>query len=568
MGEMRMPPCQQACPSRTNVSKYIRLILEGDLYGAWKVNRATNVFPSICGRVCVHYCEGACKRQNIKPRDGESLSTGPVAIRGLKRFITDHLPPDYAKRFLDETLPIKKNNKAVAVIGSGPAGLTIANDLTLSGCEVVVFEALPEPGGMLRVGIPPYRLPTEVLMDEIDLLRKLGIKIRLNSVLGRDVILEDLRKGFDAVFVAIGAHRPKLMKVKGEHLEGVFPGITFLRRLSLGEAVEVKGKTIAVIGGGFTAADAARSALRLGAKTFILYRRGKEEMPIDDLEQVALLKEDIPTYYLTSPVEIISHDSRKVARLKCVKMELREPEETKSRKDRRRVPVPISGSEFEIRADIVIPAVAQEPDLSIFPENFKINPKDYTTGMEGVFAGGDFLTGTTTDVIKVIGQAHDVSREILKFLGQEHRLPGVPLKLKRIDHAPWYHEDPEKLHREKVYGGWLGIHKRGFQEVEEGMNWELAAYEASRCLQCDFFAEIDKGEACHRCGRCVESCYQGALELVYKELPPGHPGAWFNNGHWQTDETSEVVNNPELCVQCGVCLRACPNQCISFVSYG
>lgn len=330
--------------------------------------------------------------------------------------------------------------------------------------------------------------------------------------------------------------------------------------------MEVRGKTVAVIGGGFTAADVARSALRLGPRSFILYRRGKDEMPLDELEQLALLKEDIPGYYLIAPIEIVSHDGRRVAKLRCVKMKLIEPEGAKSRKDRRRIPVAIAGSEHDIVADIVIPAIAQEPDISIFPENFKINPNNCRTSMDGVFAGGDFLTGTTTNVIEVIGRAHEVSIEILRFLGQEPEPPHAPREPKRINHSPWYLEDPERLCREKVYGGWLSISKRGFQEVEEGMDLETAAYEASRCLQCDFFIETDE-ETCHRCGRCVESCSQKARTIIRKDVYPCQSMAWFSNGHWQTDDTSEVVSKPELCTQCGTCLRACPNQSISFVSH-
>lgn len=565
MPEIKMSPCQSACPSHTNVSKYIRLILEGDFYGAWKVNRVANVFPSICGRVCIHHCERACKRNSIRPREGEAFSLEPVAIRGLKRFATDNLPLDYMERFLDETLPIKKN-KAVAVVGSGPAGLTVANDLVLSGCEVEVLEALSEPGGMLRVGIPSYRLPREVLMAEIDLLSRLGVKIRLNTPLGEKVSLDGLKKDFDAVLIAMGAHRPKLMRVKGEELDGVFPGITFLRKLSLGEPVDVRAKTVAVIGGGFTAADVARSALRMRARAFILYRRGKEEIPMDELEQLALLKEGIPVYYLVAPIEIVSQDGKKVARLRCIKMELKEPEgpQKDSTKSQRRVPVPIPGSEFEIEADIVVPAIAQEPDLSIFPAGFLNNLQGYRTSIEGIFVGGDFLTGTS-NVIDVIGQAHQTSLDILGYLGQEPRLPTLPKQLRRIDHSPWYSEDPERLHREKVYGGWLGSSWEGFTEVEKGMNWELARYESTRCLQCDFFIKINK-EACHRCGRCVESCPQGALELVSQGPTPTQPGAWFSTGRWYTED-SEVVIRPELCIQCGTCTKVCPNQNISFVRY-
>jgi len=224
----------------------------------------------------------------------------------------------------------------------------------------------------------------------------------------------------------------------------------------------------------------------------------------------------------------------------------------------------IEGSEFEIDADMVIPAVAQEPDLSIFPKDFFSNIKGYRTGVEGVFAGGDFLVGTT-NVIEVIAQAHEVSLEILRFFGQEPKLSDTPKSLRRIEQSPWYSDDPEKLHREKVYGGWLISFKDGFRVVEEGMRSELAAYEASRCLQCDFFVDINK-DTCHRCGRCVESCPQEALELAYQEAIPGKPGTWFSNGKWYTDEASEVLKNPELCTQCGTCLRACPHQNISFVS--
>ncbi|MFN3467000.1 MAG: FAD-dependent oxidoreductase, partial [Candidatus Brocadiales bacterium] len=438
-----------------------------------------------------------------------------------------------------------------------------ANDLILSGCGVVVFEALPEPGGMLRVGIPSYRLPPHIITAEIDILKRLGVEIRLNTALGRDVTLYDLNKDYDAILIAAGAHRAKLMKVKGEDLEGVFPGIVFLRKLSLGQPVDVRGKQVAVIGGGFTAADVARSAMRLGARVFILYRRGREEMPMDELEQIALQKEGIPVYYLVAPIEIISQDGKRVARLNCVRMELQADPKSEGG---RRVPVPVRGSEFEVNADIVVPAIAQEPDLAIFPMELNIvtNPNGYTTNIEGVFAAGDFLSGTT-DVIKVIAQAHEASIEILKFLGQEPKLPSLPPQPRKLDNSPWYFEDPEKLRREKIYGGWMDPYGERFREVEDCMSKELAIYEATRCLQCDYLVSIDKA-SCHRCGRCVESCPQKALELVFQETTEGQPGAWFSNGRWYTED-SGVYTKPELCIQCGTCLRACPHQNISFVRH-
>ncbi|MCB7128833.1 MAG: 4Fe-4S binding protein [Candidatus Brocadiales bacterium] len=354
------------------------------------------------------------------------------------------------------------------------------------------------------------------------------------------------------------------MKLKGEDLEGVFPGVDFLRRLSLGEDVDVQGKTIAVIGGGFTAADAARSAIRLGARSFIVYRRGQEEMPMDDEEKEGLFEENIPVYYLQAPIEIMSDDGKKVARMKCIKMKLVEPE---GGKGGRKVPIAIGNSEFELKADIVIPAVAQAPDASMLPDNFEIHVDDFTTTEKGVFAAGDFHLGTTTNVIEVIGQAHKVSVEMLKYLGLKPKLPTLPEKEERLEDSPWYHDDPDKLTREKSYGGWLSVSKTGFSEVEDGMTRELAEYEASRCLQCDYFVSIDK-ENCHRCGRCIESCPQKALVMIHTDSSPHQEGAWFSDGRWQSDKTSEVATRDELCIQCGTCSRACPHQNITFVCGG
>ncbi len=558
----RMSPCQQACPTKTNVAKYTRLILEGDLYEAWKVNRAANVLVSVCGRVCVHPCESSCKRGNIKSEDSAPVSLEPVAIRGLKRFITDYLPPDYQERFLEEILPIKKNNKRVAVVGSGPAGLAVANDLILSGCEVVIFESLPEPGGTLRFGIPSYRLPREVLEEEIGLLGKLGVKIITNTTVGKNISLDALERDFNAVFVGPGAQKPKALSIKGENLAGVIPGITFLQQVSLGEPVDVKGKVMAVIGGGFTAADVARTALRMGAKVIVLYRRGLEEMPMDAEERRALVEEGVKVHCLASPLEILSGRGKKGKGLRCIKNELTEPDASGRRK-----PVPIPGSEFELEADMVIPAIDQEPDTSLLQGVSEANPETLETPKKGIFAGGDFITGTS-NVIEVIAHAHRASEAILKYLGEEMRNmeEDVP---RRIAGSPWNSRDPETMYRQKTYGGWL---KEGgnFKEVDKGLTRDIAIMEASRCLQCDYVLEIEKD--CNYCGACVRNCPQNALEMTFLNKDPNRfkenrgGQSWFYSGHWHIEEDAQITRNPDLCIQCGVCVQSCPVQNMSFLS--
>jgi len=374
--------CEAACPVHTNVLGYIKLVAEGEFQAAYELIRETNPLPATCGRVCYAPCEEACNRGQIDE---------PMAIRDLKRFAAEQVDIERL-----EVPVITKADKKVAIIGSGPAGLTAANDLALKGHQVTIFEALPQPGGMLRVGIPEYRLPKVILRKEIDYIQKLGVEIKTGVQVGKDISLQKIKKNYDALFIAVGAHGGMRLGVEGESLPGVMDGIGFLRAVNLGKKVEIGKKTV-VIGGGNTAVDCARTAKRLGAKEVtVMYRRSQAEMPASAEEVAALEAEGIRTKFLTAPTRFFSRDGR-LAKMECIRMKLGEPDASG-----RPRPIPIEGSEFTTLVDTVIAALGQTPETGFVKElglslskggMIKINPKTGATNIEGVFAGGDVASG-------------------------------------------------------------------------------------------------------------------------------------------------------------------------------
>lgn len=557
LSEEPVAMCQKACPSRTNVPEYIRLISEGDLYGAWKINRQANVFPSVCGRVCVRPCEAACKRQHVLTERKSPCES--VAIRALKRFAADYLLSSAnKKKFLDEVLPtIIKNNKRVAIIGAGPAGLTVANDLVLAGCDVTVYEEAPVAGGMLILGIPSYRLPRYVIEEEIKLLMDLGVKINLNTPVGRkdSILLSDVINEYDAVFMGAGAHLSKKLGIKSEELPGVTHAITFLRRVNLGEEVDIVGKRIAVIGGGFSAADAARAAIRLGAKeVYILYRRGSEEMPMDQEEHEETVKEGVKIQYLTSPVQVIGNTY--VTGLRCVKNKLGGMDAS-----RRREPVPIPGSEFEIPLDMVIAAIGQGPDKSLLPEGMVVHPEALRTNHEKVFIGGDFIRGTR-NIIEVIAEGHEAANAIYKHLF-EKELSQYQNEEKVLDTSPWLTQNPETIERQKT----PKLHEKSFEEVERTFDKDSARIESTRCMQCNYIRSVIE-DTCVYCGKCVECCPYGSIEVQTRTNPSRKEENWFLGGRWHAEGHIKLVTNTDSCIQCGICAQGCPTKSIRFVSKG
>jgi heterodisulfide reductase subunit A-like polyferredoxin len=487
-----IPPCRAACPLHVNVQGYIALISKGKFKEALTLVREKNPLPGICGRVCTHPCEGECLRQNVDE---------PIAIDLLKRFVADYEKPvDFELKIEQE-----KENR-IAIIGSGPAGLTAAYDLRKMGYKPTIFEALPVAGGMLRVGIPDYRLPKDILRKEISILEDLGIEIKLNTPLGENLTIEELKNnGYEAIFIAVGAHISLKLEIPGEDLKGVYHGVEFLRRVNLGEKVEV-GEKVVVVGGGNAAIDAARTVYRLGAKEVtIVYRRSRVEMPANKEEIEEAEKEGIKIFYLAAPTRILGKES-KVNQVQCIQMRLGEPDASG-----RRRPIPIEGSEFIIDADMIIPALGQSSDLSFLGSHhkfnlvrgrgFEVDPLTLETNLKGIFAGGDTVTGPDT-VIEAMAAGRKAAISIDRYLnGEDMRVgrEGEGVQESKIE-ADIEGLKPEK--RKKVATFSVDERKGNFKEVVLGFSEEEAIAEAKRCLACG---------GCSECMQCVEACKAEAV---------------------------------------------------------
>ena len=519
-------PCKLTCPLGQNAQGYIALIKDKKFAQAYQLIIRDNPLPAICGRVCAHPCEEACKRGQIDQ---------PLSIAALKRFVADYaaahnLPPLSSPPSASAESSSSRRLEKVAIIGAGPAGLVAAHDLALKGYPVTIFEALPVAGGMLAVGIPEYRLPRDILQSQIEAIKSLGVDIKLNSPLGPNLTLDDLKaQGYRAILLATGAHKSLKLGVAGEdEFAGVIHCTDFLRQVNLGQKVEIGGQRVAVIGGGNTAIDAARVAWRLGAsEVTIVYRRTRSEMPAlpDEIEAAEL--EGIKLVYLTAPVEIIGQDGR-VCGLKCIRMELGEPDS-----QGRRRPVPIAGSEFVMPVDMVIPALSQSPDLSFLPEGsglkvakyggLEVDPLTKATNIEGIFAAGEVVTGPGI-AVEAMAEGRQAAISIDRFLRGEDLRAGREKEIFEQAEPDLDRWDVEP--RLRVHMPSLGLEERrgNFREVELGLSEEMAVEEAKRCLNCGI---------CSECMECVATCKAGAVnhelrdELIELEvgaviLAPGY----------------------------------------------
>jgi len=490
-------PCVQTCPAGTNVQGYVALVRAGKYQEALKLIMNRIPLPGTLGRVCPAPCEAACRRAEVD---------SAVAIRHLKRFAADQV--DLSQAPLPQ---IQDRKEKVAVIGSGPAGLTVAYYLRLKGYQITLFEALDRPGGMLRVGIPDYRLPPAVLDGEIAYILRHGIEMRTGVRFGSDLSLKNLREeGFSAVFLGIGAHASLRLHLPGEdQAEGVVDAIDFLKDVNLRSRV-LPGSRVVVIGGGNVAVDASRSANRLGAeKVIVVYRRSEQEMPAYPEELQGAAEEGIEFCYLTAPVRILNQ-AGKVTGLECLRTELGPPDASG-----RRRPVPVEGSEFTIHCDSVIPAIGQKvetawakeaPDLKLTARGtLSVDSRTFQTSVPGVFAAGDVVSGPAT-VIEAVASGHRVVEAIDRFIcGEDLDIPAggsadgeplgenwkpIPEAVEKAPRAATIYMDPAQR-------------AMNFSEVEGNLSEDAARMEAARCLDCG---------GCCECGLCVQACEAKAID--------------------------------------------------------
>lgn len=469
--EMFISPCQNACPAGVNVPGYVALVAAGRLRDAYNLIRKENPFPAVCGRVCTHECESKCRRGQLDE---------PVAIADLKRYVADYVLRN-EEPYMDLVFP--KKGKHVSIIGAGPSGLTCGYYLARLGYDIDVYESQPVAGGVLAFGIPEYRLPSEVLQNEIRMIEQVGVKIHLNTEVGRDISFSELKADSDALYIATGTQFSNRIGIPGEDMKGIYHGLDFLRDVNLGREVKAGG-TVAVIGGGNTAIDAARTALRLGAREVVLlYRRSIEDMPADKREIKDAEEEGIRIMPLVAPLRFTGDDS--VREIECIRMEPGGFDEGGRRK-----PQPVHGTEFSLKVDMVIPAVSQYSDLPFINRDeveitkwgtFVTDRNTLMTKMKGVFAGGDVVRGSDT-VIRAIADGKNAAKAIDKYLGGS----GVLNTGEEID-IPQPADEKEIVEHERFPMKFLPPEKRSkcFDEVAVGFHKLNAIAEAMRCLRCD-----------------------------------------------------------------------------------
>lgn len=531
-------PCQSACPAGIDIQGQIAHIANGQYLEALKLIKESNPLPLVCGRVCPRFCEKKCRR---------NLVDGPVAINMLKRFVAD-MDLGYGGPFVPKVKPVTGHR--VAIIGGGPAGLSAAYYLALEGHMVSIFEASPKLGGMLRYGIPEYRLPKAILDKEIASITRLCREVQCNVSMGRDFTTESLKsEGFEAVFLALGAQSDQKMQIPGQEMAGVYSGIGFLRDVIIGKKINL-GPRVMVVGGGNTAIDAARTALRLGAKEVtIVYRRSRQEMPANDEEIEGAEQEGVKFQFLANPTKIKDKES-KAGEVECVRMALGAPDASG-----RRHPEPVANSEFATEVSSVIMAIGQTIDASGLGENspvklsrrgrIEINEETMETTLSGVFSGGDCTSGPAT-AVEAIGAGHRAAIHIDQYLRGQKVTPAVKPynsskgELDKINKNEF--AKVEHIERAVMPALKAEERRRNFAEIELGIDAEAASKEASRCLSC----------GCQD----VYECKLRELATEYKVNDKAYAGKKRLQPIYE-NEHPDIIRDQNKCILCGRCVRIC-----------
>ena len=529
-------PCKNTCPAGVDVPQYVRFIAEGKFDEALAVVREKLPFPSVCGRVCFHPCEDACNANYLD---------GPIAISALKRFIAER-----PEATVKEPPSAEATGKSVAVVGSGPAGLTAAYYLAKLGHAVTVFEASSEPGGMMRWGIPDYRLPKDILAAEIDAIKNTGVHIKTDSQIESPVEL--LEQGYDAVFVAIGASKGVSMGVEGQDAPGVRGAIPLMKELNSGKKVSL-GDRVLVVGGGNAAIDVARCAIRLGSKEVsVLYRRSQDEMPANQAEVDHALAEGVDIQFLAAPVKIAASDGK--AKVDCIRMKLGEVDASG-----RRHPEPVSGSEFTVEADTVVSAIGRvaevpaESGLEVTAGSLvQADTDSLATSRAGIFAGGDAVAGAAT-VIDAIAAGRKAAVSIDKYLGGKGEIdmalapPEAELMQTELQGFP-------VGGRTQMPSLPIDERLRDFSPIELGFSEEQAINEAKRCLRCDLPITVN-AENCTGCLTCIMRC---SLRFAESFSPAA---AKLRVIPFSDEKINEIIFTDE-CDTCGICARYCPHDAL------
>jgi NADPH-dependent glutamate synthase beta subunit-like oxidoreductase len=593
--------CQEGCPVNTNCRGYLMLAAEGRFEEGYILARDPNPVAAICGYVCSAPCEKACRRADIDK---------PLSIRAMKRFLVDW---HYGNNMPDNVVVAPPSGKSVGVIGAGPAGLTVAKELASYGHQVHVYEALPSGGGTTLIGVPAFRLPRDVIELDVNWVAKHGVEFHYNVEVGRDITLDQLRERHDAVVVSAGCMYPVAMNIPGEELDGVIYGVDFLKRANLGQEQWV-GDHAVIVGGGYTAMDSARTALRIGAKTStIVYRRGPEEMVVDEEEQHETRFEGVRFEFFSSPVEVVSDGDGHVSGITFQRTRLGPPDASG-----RRSPEPIPGSEFTLPCDMVIPCTSQASDNNVLgeygaklnrhlgvtdtrefvpggsisswrsaplngttpvgPDGKKYNAlkfdlvrgyvvaqaDTFQTNVDGIFACGDFVTGPAT-IIEAAGRGRRTARAVDRWLGgvRGAELEELPVINRAVITQALEHDMPDKyeaIERQHIPMAPPEMRRDFTSLVEVGYDTRSAITEGQRCLQCNHNINID-GPRCILCGLCADVCPEGVIYMIDKAQVGGDDPEIDLFQTWPRGIA--MIIDEERCIRCNLCVERCPTNCIT-----